>query len=123
MPDSRRASKIRQQLARLASERSNIERALLRHLRMIAASLIERHLGTHEHKRKSSAFYLSWAHEGRTRLLYVPKARVRRVREQVEAWREYRAALRRWRELARTMADLFRQLGQAQVEDPEELKP
>ena len=89
---------------------------------MIAASLIERHLGTHEHKRTSSAFYLSWAREGRTRLLYVPKASVRRVRVQVEAWRQYRAALRRWRELAGRMADLFRQLGQAQAEDPEELE-
>ena len=121
MPDARRASKIRQRLARLTAERSEIERRLLRRRRMIAASLIERHLGTREHKRKSSAFYLSWGREGRTRLLYVPKARLGRVGEQVEAWREYRAALRRWRVLAETMAALFRQLGESQARGPEEL--
>lgn len=122
MPDARHASKIRQQLARLATERLAIEEVLLRRRRMLSASLIERHLGTREQKRKSSAFYLSWARKGRTRLLYVPKARLGRVGEQVEAWREYRAALRRWRELAETMADLFGQLGEAQAQDPEDLK-
>ena len=123
MPDSRGASKIRQQLARLASECWNIERALLRRLRMIAASLIERHLGTREQEWKSSASYLSWAQEGRTRLLHVPKPRTRRVREQVEAWRESRAARRRWRELADAVAKLFRQLRERQAQHPGELKP
>ncbi len=122
MRDARRASRIRQQLARLRTERSRVEEVLLRRRRMLAASLIERHLGTRERKRRSSAFYVSWAHGGRTRLAYVPKGRVGRVRAQAEAWREYRAALRRWRALADTMAGLFRQLGEVQAEDPEELK-
>lgn len=122
MRDARRASRIRQQVARLRTERSAVERTLLRHVRMIAASLIERHLGTRERKRKSPAFYLSWARQGRTRLVYVRRGRVGRVGEQVGAWRKYRAALRRWRELAKAMAELFRQLGESQAEDPEEFK-
>jgi len=43
---------------------------------MLAASLVERHLGTRRSKRESAAFHLSWAREGRTRLRYVAKDRL-----------------------------------------------
>ena len=123
MPDSRRASRIRQQIARLHAERSTVEAALLRHRRMLAAGLIARHLGTAEAKRASVAFYLSWARAGRTRLAHVPKGRLGRVRALTEAWREYRAALRRWRELAARLDALWAELGEAQAERPEDFAP
>lgn len=121
MPNERRASGIRQEISRLSAERSAVERDLLHRRRMIAASLLERHLGTRAWKRESSAFYLSWAREGRTRLLYVAKGRLARVRQAVEAWRAYRAALRRWRELSERLEALWHELGEAQAQSPEEL--
>lgn len=117
------ASRLRQQLARAGVELAALERQMLRARQMIAASLIERHLGTRHRKRASSAFYLSFAHEGRTRLSYVPKAEVEHVRMQVEAWQAYRAALRRWREVADKMAGLLRALGEAQADRPRHRRP
>ena len=123
MPDFRRASRIRQQVARLQVERSTVEEALLHRRRMLAAGLIARHLGTTEAKRASVAFYLSWARAGRTRLVHVPKGRLGRVRGLTEAWREYRAALRRWRELTARLDALWAELGEAQAERPEGFHP
>jgi hypothetical protein len=90
---------------------------------MLAASLIARHLGTAEAKRASVAFYLSWAHEGRTRLAHVPKGHLGPVRRLTEAWREYRAALRRWRALTTRLDALWAELGEAQAERPEGFQP
>ena len=93
-----------------------IKERLLRPQRMIAASLIERHLGTSAHKRPSSAFYLSVGEGGRTRLTYVPKKDVERVRLRTEAWREYREGVRRFRGLADRLMRLLRELGDVQAE-------
>ena len=123
MPDERRASELRQEIARLTTQRSAVERRLMARRRMLAASLVERHLGTRRRKRESSAFYLSWARAGRTRLLYVAKDRLAEVRQVVEAWRSFRAALRRWRELSEGIEALLRELGEAQAQSPEELPP
>ena len=123
MPDERRASELRQEIARLSAERSAVERGLLHRRRMLVASLVERHLGTRQHKRESSAFYLSWARAGRTRLLYVAKGRLSEVRPAVDAWRAFRAAVRRWRDLSERIETLWRSLGEAQAQSPEELTP
>jgi len=120
MGDRTRASKLRQQIARLGAELAAIQEELLRPRQMIAASLIERHLGTQKQKRSSSAFYLSYAERGRTQLVYVPKAKLERVRAQVAAWQEYRAGVRRWRQVAATMLKLLGELGEAQRHDPRE---
>jgi len=120
---SARASRLRQQIGRLTAELSAIEKALLRPRRMIAASLIERHLGTTRQKRASTAFYLSFAREGRTRLVYVPKGEVGRVRELVDAWREYRKGLRRFRQVGLKMLKLLADLGECQAHRPGEGKP
>jgi len=87
---------------------------------MIAASVIERHLGTHNQKRSSSAFYLSYAEGGRTRLIYVSKGKLGRVQAQVAAWKEYRTGVRRWRQAAATMVELLGELAEAQLRDPRE---
>lgn len=80
MVDRRKASKVRQEIGRLAAERAGIERRMLRPVRMMPASLIKRHLGTHAQKRASAAFYLSHLKKGRTRLVHVPKATLEQVR-------------------------------------------
>jgi hypothetical protein len=86
--------------------------------RMISAGLIERHLGTHSCKRASSAFYLSRAEGGRTRLRYVPKNKLEGVRVRTEAWRAYRQGVRRVRELGRKLVELLGRLGDAQADRP-----
>ena len=96
---------------------------MLRRRRMLPASLIERHLGTRQHKRASAAFYLSWAREGRTRMRHVPSGKVDRVRRLVESWQEWRALVRRWFKLTDQIGALLRQLGDGQAEDPEEFRP
>jgi hypothetical protein len=113
-----RASELRQRIGRLTRELAVLSEDLLRPRRMIAASLVERHLGTRRQKRASGAFYLSWAEAGRTHLAYVPQEAVEAVRRQVEAWREYRRTLRRWWEGAETLWGLWRQLGEAQRQRP-----
>ena len=123
MPDSQRASRIRQQIARLQPERASVEATLLRHRRMLAASLLARHLGTTAAKRTSVACYLSWARAGRTRLAYVPKDHLGRVRRLTDAWREYRTALRRWRALDGRLDALWAELGEAQAERPQDFQP
>jgi hypothetical protein len=85
---------------------------------MIAASLLERHLGSTDQKRASAAFYLSFVEKGQTKLVYVCRDRLDAVRAQVDAWREYRASVRRWRELSAQIYQLLRELGQAQAQDP-----
>ena len=86
MPDEPRASELRQEIARLTTERAAVERELMRRRRMLAASLVE-------------------------------------VRPAVDAWRAFRAALRRWRGLSERIETLWRSLGEAQAQSPEELTP
>ena len=120
MGDMSKASELRQRIRRLVTERCRVEQELLRRRSMLRASLIERHLGTRTHKRRSGAWYLSWASGGRTRLRYVPRGRLEVVRRSVQSWREYRALQRRWRELTRETAELWRQLGAAEACSAEE---
>ena len=116
MANPRRASRLRQQIRSMSEEMISLMDRLLRPRRMIAASLIERHLGTSSRKRASSAFYLSRAEGGRTRLTYVPKKDLERIRAQTEAWREYRRGLRRVRELGHKLVELLGELGDAQAD-------
>jgi hypothetical protein len=112
------SSQLRQELRRLLEKRNRLEEDLLRPVRMIAASLIERHLGTTEEKRASTAFYLSTIWEGKTKLVHVPKPSLEKVQEEVSAWQTYRAALRQWSEATREIARLLKELGAAQARRP-----
>ena len=59
----------------------------------------------------------------RKRLVYVPKGKLDKVRGRVEAWRAYRATMRRWQELTTQIGGLLRELARAQTHDPEEDPP
>ena len=115
MSDRDRASRLRQEIARLGGEWRGVQEKMLRPRRMLAASLIERHLGTRDQKRASSAFYLSWSEGGKTVLRYVPQEHVTSRRAQVEAWREYRRLRRRCRQVAERLLELLERLGEAQA--------
>jgi hypothetical protein len=114
------ASQLRQEIRRLLERRNRLEDEFLRPVRMMAASLIERHLGTSDEKRASCAFYLSVVAEGKTRLIHVPKPDLEKVQEEVKAWRTYRAALRQWSEATREIGRLLKRLGAAQARRPGE---
>ena len=59
--------------------------------------------------------------ERELRLRYVAKDRLPGGRQAVEAWRAFRARLRRWRELSGRLETLWRQLAEAQAQSPEDL--
>jgi len=112
------ASRLRQQLAGLRSERARLERRLFLRRRMLRASLVERYLSAGEGKRKTPAYYLSFLREGRTVQKYVRLKALAKVRPRTQAWSEYYYLLARWVKLNKKMADVWRKLGQAQADEP-----
>jgi len=113
-----RASRLRQEIGKIREELIVLLDRLLGPRRMIAASLIERHLGRRSRRRASSAFYLSRAEGGRTRLTYVAKKKLEGVRGRTEGWRGYRQGVRRVRELGGKLVKLLGELGEAQAARP-----
>jgi len=112
------ASRLRQQLVGLRSERARLERQLLKRRRMLRATFVERYLSTGDGKRKTPAYYLSFLCEGRTVQKYVRLRTVSKVRPRTQAWSEYYHLLARWVKLHQQMADVWRELGQAQADEP-----
>jgi len=112
------ARRLRQQLAELRSERTRLEDRLLKRRRMLRAALVERYLSTGDGKRKTPAYYLSFLREGRTVQKYVRLQIVSKVRPKTQAWSEYYHLLARWVKLNQQMADVWRELGQAQADEP-----
>jgi hypothetical protein len=102
--------KIKQNFTELV----NLQEEILQPRQMISASLIERYLGTKEHKRTSPAFYLSFSQNGKTKLQYVPKNKLKTMRTQAVEWKRYQQALRQWRQLSRRIWQDFKQLGKLQ---------
>jgi hypothetical protein len=112
------ASRLRQQLAGLRSERARLEFQLLKRQRMLRATFVERYLSAGDTKRKTPAYYLSFLHEGRTVQKYVRLAKVHEVGRRCQAWSEYYHLLARWVKLNQQLADVWRELGQAQADEP-----
>jgi len=112
------ASRLRQQLAGLRSERARLEFQLLKRRRMLRATFVERYLSAGDAKRKTPAYYLSFLHEGRTVQKYVRLAKAHEVGRRCQAWSEYYHLLARWVKLNQQLADVWRELGQAQADEP-----
>lgn len=112
------ASRLRQQIVGLRSERARLERHLLKRRRMLRATFVERYLSTGDGKRKTPAYYLSFLREGRTVQKYVRLQTVSKVRPKTQAWSEYYHLLARWVKLNQQLADVWRELGQAQADEP-----
>lgn len=100
----------------LRKERKRFEDSALKHRRMIDACLIERYLGTRKKKRITPAFYLSRKIKGKTKLKYVKKVDLAKIRRKTEAWREYSLLIHRITVLNHRIEKLFRRLGTAQIE-------
>jgi hypothetical protein len=113
------ASRLRQQIEELRSERARLEYRLLKRRRMLRASFVGRYLSTGDGKRKTPAYYLSFLREGRTVQKYVRLGSVAKVRPRTEAWGEYYHLLAQWVKLNQQLADVWRALGEAEADEPE----
>ena len=112
------AGRLRQQIVELRSERARLEHRLLKRRRMLRATFVERYLSAGDTKRKTPAYYLSFLREGRTVQKYVRLQTVSKVRPKTQAWSEYYHLLARWVKLNQQLADVWRELGQAQADEP-----
>jgi hypothetical protein len=106
-----RLSRLRQEFHRLSDARKRLEDAVLDLRVVLQGSLIQRHLGTAAHRRKTPAYYLSRSEGGRTRLVYVPRDQVDGVRRATQAWRHFKSMLRQWEKVNERMGRLLRQVG------------
>ena len=113
------ASRLRQQIAGLRSERARLEYKLLKRRRMLRATLVERYLSAGKQKRKTPAYYLSFPQDGRTVQKYVRLEMLSRVKPRAQAWSEYYHLLARWVRLNQKIAVVWRELGQAQADEPQ----
>ena len=115
MRGNRTASNLRQQIVSRQRERDRLEALVLKRRTMLDACLVERFALAGGRRRASPACYISEKAEGKTRLTYVRKAELGRVRAQTDAWREFSQALAQWVKVTAQLERLLRQLGQAQV--------
>jgi hypothetical protein len=111
MTTADRLSRLRQEIQQARDTRERLEKAVLNLGVVLQGSLIKRHLGTAAHRRKTPAYYLSRAEEGRTRLVYIPRDRVESVRRATQAWRHFKSVLRQWEKVNDRMGRLLRQVG------------
>lgn len=111
MPDP---APLRAQIRTLQLRRRSLESRLLQPQEMIAASLLERFLGSGPRRRGSPAYYLSRSQQGRSKLSYVRQQDLGAVRRQCGAYRAFRENLSEWRRLARELETLWERLLAAQ---------
>ena len=111
MKNKEALKKSKEELKEKWKQLCTLQREMLCAKKMIAASLIKRHLGTKEHKRKSYAFYLSVAKHGKTQLKYVALSEVKSVETQVREWKNYQQRLKQWRALTQVIWRGLKQLG------------
>jgi hypothetical protein len=109
------ASKLRQEIRRLAGERRRLERILTEPKAMLNACLIARRKLAGGRKRRTPAWYLSRKVAGRTRLEYVRQSEAAGIRRQTEAWRRFARALAGWVKVSRDLERRWRRLGRVQV--------
>ena len=112
------ASRLRQQLAQLRSERAKLEFRLLKRRRMLRATFVERHLSLGLKKRTTPAYYLSFHRDGKTVQKYIRLEELPKIMPRTRAWSEYYHLLARWVKLNQRMADIWRELGSAQADEP-----
>ena len=112
MPDP--GQQLRARISALRVQRRSLESKLLQPQSMLSACLVERFLKAGGVARTSPAYYLSRSEQGRSRLTYVNKQDLPRVRQQCAAYRAFLQNLKRWRQLTISLEDLWKQLQRAQ---------
>lgn len=116
MKNTEKIEELKKELKGKFEGLSKLQREILSVKKMIAASLIKRHLGTKEHKRKSHAFYLSVSKNGKTKLKYVSLSEVKLVETQVMEWKNYQQRSKQWRALTKVIWRGLKQLGKIQTQ-------
>lgn len=114
-------SRVRQVIARLRKERDRWENWAMRVGPILEGSLVEQYTVCGKPGCKCSRgekhgpyWYLSQKVEGRTKMRYVPKAEVRKVRVLVRRYRELREARQRIRELTGQIEGLLDKIEERQ---------
>ncbi len=105
---------LRARIRALQNRRRSLESKLLKPQEMIAASLLERFLGSGARRRASPAYYLSRSQQGRSKLSYIRQGDLAAVRQQCAAYGAFRQNLGEWRRLGRELEGLFQRLLGAQ---------
>ena len=82
---------------------------------MVDACLLERYGLAGGKQRRTPAHYLSRKVAGRTRLTYVRKKELDRVRAGTDAWRAFSQAMSQWVKLSQQIERSMRDLGRAQL--------
>ena len=106
---------LRIRIRALQNRRRALESKLLQPQEMIAASLLERFLGSGSRRRASPSYYLSRSQQGSSKLSYVKQQELELVRRQCQAYGEFRENLAEWRQLSRELKGLFQRLLAAQA--------
>ncbi len=114
--DKIKASKTRKEICSLKAKRDCLEDLALRQRVMINACLIERFLGTKKKKRTTPAYYLSRKIAGKTRLIYIPRDKVGKLKKRTDKWCEYALLMKRINLLSRRIIALFRRLAKLQID-------
>ena len=115
MPEPELSEQLRRRIQVLQTRRRSLESKLLQPRSMIAASLVERFLGTGSARRSSPAYYLSRSLQGRSQLSYVKKAELDATRQRCEAYRSFQQNLAAWWQLTAELEGLWKRLQQSQV--------
>ena len=108
-------SELRRHIASARRKRLRLEEDILRRRMMLDACLVERVALAGGKQRKTPAYYLSRKAEGKTKLIYVRKDELARVRKATEAWRAFSAGMTEWVKVTRELERLMRELGRAQT--------
>jgi hypothetical protein len=86
---------------------------------MLRATFVERFLGRPSKRRKTPAHYLSFTRNGKTIQKYVRQEALSRTMPRARAWGEYYHLLAQWVRLNEKLADVWRELGLAQADEPD----
>src|ERR1700757_4821512 len=104
---------LRAQIRTLQVQRRAVESKLRQPQSMLAAGLVERFLKASDGKRRSPAYYRSGSQQGRSKLSYVKKEDLPRVRQPCAAYRAFQQNLKHGRPLTGSLESLWKPLLQA----------
>jgi len=115
-------SKIKAKIKQMIKQRSNSEKYLLAHHKLINASFIKMDGLAHGKKRKTPAYYLSKKIDGVTKLTYIKTKDLATIRRRALAYKYYIQNLAKFVKLSRQIEASFRELGLLSIEIPDEYK-
>ena len=115
-------SKLKAKIRYLMKQRSNSEKYLLAHHRLINASFIKMDTLSHGKKRKTPAYYLSRKIDGITRLIYVKTKDLTIVRRRAAAYKYFMQNLAKFVKLSKEIEASFRELSLLLIEISDEYK-